>query len=86
MAAAIRSSTTAQRNTFADANSPKYLVTLLDGDHDNGFAGGESERAGIIIPSTLDFLEFYLTGDDEGLDRLEQDADIPGVVTLQVES
>jgi dienelactone hydrolase len=71
---------------FEGADAPKYLVTLLGGGHVEGFLGGDSEQAQVIVSSTVDFFDAYLKDDPAALDRLETDADVPGIATLQEET
>jgi fermentation-respiration switch protein FrsA (DUF1100 family) len=69
---------------FYDARPPKYFVTLLGADHGSPFGGSpDRPEAQVVLRATVDFLDRYLKGSADGLDRLRKDADVPGVATLQ---
>lgn len=70
-------STTAYR----EAKTPKFLVTLLGAPHTPLGA----PYLDVIVASTNDFLDRYLRGDKRALARLERDAAVPSVSTLQAD-
>lgn len=68
---------------FAVASPPKYFVTLIAGQHSAPYRGADDAVATATARTTLDFFDRYLKGDPGGIDRLERDADVAGVATLQ---
>jgi dienelactone hydrolase len=70
-------STTAYR----EAKTPKFLLTLLGAPHTPLGA----PYLDVIVTSTNDFLDRYLRGEKHALARLERDAAIPSVSTLQAD-
>ena len=72
-------------NLADDLAASGYVVAAPTYPLSNGFAGGDSEQAAIVVASTVDFFDFHLKGDDAAIERLQDDADVPGVSTLQVE-
>jgi dienelactone hydrolase len=73
----------AGRRAFADAVAPKFFVTLPGADHGGAFSGGTSPASGVVVRSTIDFLDRYLKGRDDGLARLRRDASLAGVASLE---
>lgn len=72
------------RRIFASAEEPKFLLTILGGDHNSPFTGRtDPPGAGVVVAATIDFLDAYLKGRPDGLPRLRADADKPGVARLE---
>jgi alpha-beta hydrolase superfamily lysophospholipase len=65
---------------FRRARAPKFLVTLVDGGHT---PFGDVATRDVIDRSVIDFLDRFLKERDDGLVRLERDADVEGVATLE---
>jgi fermentation-respiration switch protein FrsA (DUF1100 family) len=70
---------------YAGAAPPKFFITLRNGDHYDAYLDGANVQAPIAENATIDFFDRYLKGDDGALARLERDARVPGVSTLQEE-
>lgn len=70
-------STTAYR----EAKAPKFLLTLLGAPHTPLGA----PYLDVIVTSTNDFFDRYLRGEKHALARLQRDAAIPSVSTLQAD-
>ncbi|MDQ4096413.1 MAG: S9 family peptidase [Actinomycetota bacterium] len=72
------------RVAYMHAPAPKFLLTILDGDHGAPYQG-PPERADVRVvrASTLDFFDLYLRGDRDALERLHQHAHVAGVATLE---
>jgi alpha-beta hydrolase superfamily lysophospholipase len=64
---------------FAQAPSPKYLLTLMGAKHVQFGPPWEP----IAAQATIDFFNRYLKHDDAGLRRLAVDANVPDVASLQ---
>ncbi|HUQ62563.1 MAG TPA: hypothetical protein VM121_02270 [Acidimicrobiales bacterium] len=61
----------AGHKVFADASRPKVMLTLVGGDHGAPYSGAESYGpARLVAAATLDFLDYYVRGDAQSLDRL----------------
>lgn len=72
------------RRAYALANPPKFFLTVLGGDHDWPYTGTASPPgAGIVLATTIDFLDTYLKGRPDGLRRMRGDADRPGISKLE---
>jgi predicted dienelactone hydrolase len=69
------------RAAYADAEAPKYLVTLLDGTH----TPAVPPYSDVVIRSTVDFFDRYLRDQRGALARLRRDANVPSVSILQAE-
>lgn len=70
------------RTAYRGAPAPKYLLTLLGGDHVLSFFGTDPARD-VVWDATFDFLDGTLKGDDDALDRLRREAEVEGVSTLE---
>jgi dienelactone hydrolase len=64
------------------ADSPRYLLMLAGGDHLTPFAGG-SRWQPVVDEVSVDFLNFYLTGDVAAGRRLLTAGNSPGVARLE---
>jgi len=72
------------RRIFSNAEGPKYLLTILGGDHGAPFSGRTDEPgAGVVLAATIDFFDAYLKGRPDGVARLRADAVRPGVAKLE---
>lgn len=69
--------------SFADANPPKFFLTLLGGGHTPPYRGGSDAHPTTVTHVTLDFFDRYLKDDSRALERLRRDANASGVATLQ---
>ena len=64
---------------------PRFLVTILGGDHGRPYQGDEDDpQAKVVVATTLDFFDHYLR-DRATLDQLRADATVPGVATFMAE-
>lgn len=70
---------TGSTQVYERSQGPRALVTLLDGPHTPFLDPYDP----VIKASIVDFLDYALRGDDAALERLAEDADVPGVATLQ---
>lgn len=70
-------------DTYANANPPKFLLTLVGGGHTPPYRGGAEPDARAVTQVTLDFLDRYLKDDSSALERLRRDANASGVATLE---
>jgi len=73
----------AGRRAFADAMAPKFFVTLPGADHTGAFSGGRGAASVVVVRTTVDFLDRYLKGRDDGLTRLRDDGTRPGLASLE---
>ncbi len=74
------------RRAYANAPPPRFLLTIVNGDHGTPFTGDrENAQASLVTDVTLDFFDQYLRSVPEGLDRLQARADAPGVAKLEQE-
>jgi dienelactone hydrolase len=74
------------RRAFANAPPPRFLLTIVAGDHGRPFGGATDDvQARLVTDATLDFFDHYLKGDPGGLARLQTDATVPGVSRLESE-
>jgi dienelactone hydrolase len=72
---------------FADARGPKALLILNGEDHVVAFVGGPSSPAGkLVIDGSIAFLDEYLKGKPDGLERLRSAVDAEGHAELQTDS
>ncbi len=61
------------RQIYDDALGPRFMITIVGGDHDSPYAGINGQPQSdtrLVMTATLDFLDHYLKGRAEGLDRL----------------
>jgi dienelactone hydrolase len=70
-------------NGFARAQSPKYFLTFLGAGHIQPFLGGDDPSATALKQSTIDFFDRYLKGDKASLEKLRQQANLPGRTTFE---
>ncbi|HEV2760041.1 MAG TPA: dienelactone hydrolase family protein [Acidimicrobiales bacterium] len=74
------------KKAFANAPPPRFLLTIVNGDHGTPFTGDrENLQASLVTDVTLDFFDHYLRSVPQGLDRLQARAAAPGVATLEQE-
>ncbi len=73
----------ADMNGFSRAKAPKYFVTFLGAGHISPFIGGNDTSAQTLKQSTTDFFDRYLKGDKAALEKLRQQANVPGRSTLE---
>lgn len=70
-------------DSFAKASPPKFFLTLIGGGHTPPYRGAPEPAPTTVAHVTLDFFDRYLKSDRSALGRLHEDADQPGVATLQ---
>jgi dienelactone hydrolase len=70
-------------DAFAKASPPKFFLTLVGGGHTPPYRGGPDAQPTTVAHVTLDFFDRYLKNDRGALEQLRQDANQPGVATLQ---
>jgi len=70
-------------DAFAKAQAPKYLVTLLGATHVERFDGSDHPTARVIHATTLAFLDAYVKGERDAVERLVRTGDVTGVSTMQ---
>jgi dienelactone hydrolase len=70
-------------DSFAKASPPKFFLTLVGGGHTPPYRGASAPAPTTVAHVTLDFFDRYLKNDRSALARLRQDANQPGVATLQ---
>lgn len=74
------------RKAYANAPPPRFLLTILGGDHGTPYTGDmDDPQAGLVTDATLDFLDHYLHGAADGLARLQARGNAPGVAKLDQE-
>ena len=74
------------RKAYANAPPPRFLLTILGGDHGTPYTGDmDDSQASLVTDATLDFLDHYLHGAADGLTRLQARASKPGVAKLDQE-
>ncbi len=73
---------TGSTSAFNRARGPRYLLTVLGGDHGTHLEAG-TEVAAAVQRTSLDFLDGYLKDDAAAIARIEVDAVVPGLTTLQ---
>ena len=73
------------RDTFARAESPKFLVTIFGGTHGSAFGGGADPPEVVVERTTVDFLNAYVKGEGTkaALKRLGRDGNVDGVASLE---
>lgn len=74
---------TSGRQAFADVVAPKYFVTLAGAGHNPPYSGDTNGAPGVVVRTTIDFLDRYLKGENDGLTRLRRDAAVPGTASLE---
>jgi predicted dienelactone hydrolase len=70
-------------NAFARAQPPKYFLTFLGAGHVQPFLSGDDPSAIALKKSTVDFFDRYLKDDKTALEKLRQQANVPGRSTLE---
>lgn len=74
------------RRAYANAPPPRFLLTILGGDHGEPYSGDPAHRqAGLVTDATLDFFDHYLHGNAAALARLQARAGVAGVAKLELE-
>jgi len=74
------------RRAYADAPPPRFLLTILHGDHGTPYTGDMANvQSALVTDATLDFLDQYLHGASDGVARLQARANAPGVAKLESE-
>lgn len=68
---------------YEQARAPKFLLTFLGAGHVTPFIGGDDPQANALYAATTDFWDRYLKGDRNALERLREDADVPGAARLE---
>jgi dienelactone hydrolase len=67
---------------YAEANSPKYFLTLLGGTHADFATAPGTQQWDISVDAILAFLDGYLRADADALDELAEIGNVDGVSTL----
>jgi fermentation-respiration switch protein FrsA (DUF1100 family) len=67
------------RDAFSSSAPPKFLVTLLGGDHIGPYFNIAGPAYAAVVRTTVDFFDTYLKGRHNALDRLKTDGQVPGV-------
>lgn len=74
------------KRAYADAPPPRFLLTILGGDHNSPYSGDrEQPQAAVVTDATLEFLDHYLHDDAGALARLQARAGAAGVARLELE-
>lgn len=74
------------RRAYADAPPPRFLLTVIGGDHGRPYTGDPDDpQARVVTDATLDFFDHYLRGAPDSLARLQAGASSPGVAKLEQE-
>ncbi len=71
------------RDAYAQAQPPKFFVTLFGQTHGSAFGGGPKPAEVVVERTTTDFLDRYVKGQAGALTRLQRDANVNGVSSLQ---
>ena len=71
------------RNAYANAQSPKFLVVVFGSTHTSAFQGGMDPASNVVNRAALDFLDRYVRNKKGALDRLQRDAAVDGVASLE---
>ncbi len=76
----------AGRRSFRQAPPPRFLLTILGGDHIQPFLGDPNDvQAQVVTNASLDFFDHYLKGVPDALDRLRVSATVDGMAKLESE-
>jgi hypothetical protein len=70
------------QSAFNRAKGPRYLLTVLGGDHGTHLEQG-NEVGAAVQRTTIDFLDGYLKDDAAAIDRIQTDGVVPGATVLQ---
>lgn len=70
---------------FEQAKPPKYLVTILGGNHSDDMHGGATPGQRMVAAAMVDFLDAYLRHDRRALVRLRADTERSGLASLRAE-
>lgn len=74
------------RRAYANAPPPRFLLTVLGGDHGTPYTGDPAHgQAGLVSDAIVDFFDHFLHHDAGGLARLRARAEAPGVAKLELE-
>jgi fermentation-respiration switch protein FrsA (DUF1100 family) len=73
------------KRAFDYAPPPRFLITIVGGDHSQPFLGGADAQAQVVTHASLDFFDHFLKGVADGLDRLRADGNVDGVARLESE-
>jgi len=74
------------RRAYANAPPPRFLLTVIGGDHGTPYRGAVDDPQGrVVTDATLHFLDHYLHGAADGLARLQARANAPGLAKLEQE-
>lgn len=71
------------QGVYAIAEPPKFFVTLFGQTHGSAFQGDDSPAAIVVEKTTIDFLDRYVKDERPALKRLQADADVSGVASLE---
>ncbi len=74
------------RKAYADAPPPRFLLTLLGGDHSAPYDPFESAAAQATAQATLAFFDGYLKGDNDGVAQLRTAGSTPDVARTESET
>jgi pimeloyl-ACP methyl ester carboxylesterase len=73
-----------QQSIIEGLPGPTWSVTLIEGEHATPFENPESRFDDLVAASTIDFWDLTLRGDEAAGQRLESDAGVPGLSTLEI--
>jgi predicted dienelactone hydrolase len=71
---------------YAEAEPPKFFVTILGGGHSPPFEDTDDPADAMVTAVTTDFWNLYLTGRRGVIDQLVAHASVPGLSTIQYEA
>ncbi len=70
-------------SAYAQANAPKFFVTLFGQTHSSAFGGGGRPAEQVVERTTIDFLDRYVEGQAGALAELTRDGSVSRVASLQ---
>jgi len=74
------------RRAFANAPPPRFLVTIVAGDHGRPFRGAPDDvQSRVVTEASLSFFDHYLRQVPGARDRLIGDGTVAGVARLEHE-
>jgi dienelactone hydrolase len=74
------------RKAFTNAPPPRFLLTILNGDHGTPYTGNMADpQAALVTDATVDFFDHYLHGAADALARLQARVNVPAVAKLEQE-